>query len=81
VLVRHHHERLDGGGYPDALANDQIPIAVRVLQIADIYDALTTARAYKPAYPSQQALSIIDQETDCGWRDPNVVDALRKTVA
>jgi HD-GYP domain-containing protein (c-di-GMP phosphodiesterase class II) len=73
-LIRHHHERWDGSGYPDGLRGEQIPLSARVLQIADIYDALINPRPYKPAFPPDHALRIIRQETDCGWRDPEVVD-------
>jgi HD-GYP domain-containing protein (c-di-GMP phosphodiesterase class II) len=73
-LIRHHHERWDGSGYPDGLRGEQIPLAARVLQIADIYDALVSPRPYKPAFTSEHALKVIRQETDCGWRDPELVD-------
>src|SRR5579871_187711 len=72
-LIRHHHERWDGSGYPDGLKGDQIPLLARVLQVADIYDALTSPRPYKPAYSQTEALRILQQETDRGWRDPHVV--------
>jgi len=71
-IIRHHHERWDGSGYPDGLRGDQIPLLARVLQIADIYDALTSARPYKPAYTAAQAIDIMSQETDRGWRDPRI---------
>lgn len=72
-IIRHHHERWDGSGYPDGLRGAQIPLLARVLQIADIYDALTSARPYKPAYSVTQALWIIEQETARGLRDPEIV--------
>ena len=55
AIVRNHHERWDGKGYPDGLSGEDIPLAARILQVADIYDALTTARPYKPAFPAAQA--------------------------
>ena len=73
-IIRHHHERFDGSGYPDGLRGKQIPLLARVMQIADIYDALTSRRCYKPAYSPAKALKIILEETDHGWRDPRVVD-------
>jgi putative two-component system response regulator len=73
-LIRHHHERWDGTGYPDGLSGEGIPLCARVLQIADIYDALLSPRPYKPAYTPEQALRVIRQETECGWRDPEVVE-------
>jgi putative two-component system response regulator len=72
-IIRHHHERWDGKGYPDGLKGDQIPLLARVLQIADIYDALTNERPYKGAMPADQALDIMQEETARGWRDPELM--------
>jgi len=72
-LIRHHHERWDGSGYPDGLRGEQIPIEARLLQTADIYDALVSARPYKAACAPAQAMQILREETERGWRDPNVV--------
>jgi putative two-component system response regulator len=72
-IIRHHHEKWDGSGYPDGLRREQIPLLARVLQIADIYDALTSPRPYKPAFAPREALRIIEEETDRGWRDPEIV--------
>ena len=72
-LIRHHHERWDGTGYPDGLRGEDIPLLARVLQIADIYDALISARPYKPAISPEDAIRTIEEETDRGWRDPQVV--------
>lgn len=77
-IIRHHHERWDGSGYPDGLRGIQIPLLARVLQIADIYDALTNPRPYKPACSPGQALRVIARETDRGWRDPEIVDVFFK---
>jgi putative two-component system response regulator len=71
-IIRHHHEKWDGSGYPDGLRGDQIPLLSRVLQIADIYDALTYERPYKPAYTPAEAIAIMLQETERGWRDPRI---------
>jgi len=71
-VIRHHHERWDGSGYPDGLHGDQIPVLARILQIADIYDALTSARPYKSAYAPTEALDIMREETERGWRDPRI---------
>ncbi|HEY9139527.1 MAG TPA: HD domain-containing phosphohydrolase [Bryobacteraceae bacterium] len=71
-IIRHHHERWDGSGYPDGLRGDQIPLLARVLQIADIYDALTSARPYKPAYTPAEAIDIMRMETARSWRDPRI---------
>jgi putative two-component system response regulator len=72
-IIRHHHERWDGSGYPDGLRGQQIPLLARVVQVADIYDALTSSRPYKPAYLADEALQMIEEETSRGWRDPEVV--------
>jgi putative two-component system response regulator len=75
-IIRHHHERLDGSGYPDGLAGEAIPLPAQILQCVDIYDALTSERPYRPAYNHEQACAILRQEADKGWRDPRLVDAL-----
>lgn len=72
-IIRHHHEKWDGSGYPDGLQRDQIPLLARVLQVADIYDALTNERPYKRAFAPREAVRTIQQESDRGWRDPEVV--------
>jgi putative two-component system response regulator len=72
-IIRYHHERFDGSGYPDGLRGEQIPLLARVMQIADIYDALTSSRTYKRAYSPAEALQTIREETDRGWRDPQIV--------
>ncbi len=73
-IIRHHHERWDGSGYPDGLRTTQIPQLARIVQVADIYDALISARPYKPAFAPHEALRIMREETDCGWRDPEIVN-------
>ncbi len=72
-IIRSHHERWDGSGYPDGLAGEEIPLLARILQVADIYDALTTARPYKPAFTHQHAIEIMLEESRRGWRDPELV--------
>lgn len=72
-LIRHHHERMDGSGYPDGLRGDAIPLAARVLQIVDIYDALTTDRPYREAYTQSQALATLYSEAEQGWLDGELV--------
>ena len=72
-VIRHHHEKLDGSGYPDGLRGDSIPLKARILQVADIYDALTTDRPYREALPHNEALSILFAEVESGWLDPAVV--------
>ena len=72
-IIRSHHEKWDGTGYPDGLSGTGIPVAARILQLADIYDALTTERPYKAALPPESALAIMQAETDRGWRDPELM--------
>jgi putative two-component system response regulator len=71
-IVRHHHEKLDGSGYPDGLKGEDIPVTARVMQIVDVYDALTTRRPYKPALPRAEALQIMEEEVKKGWWDPGI---------
>ncbi len=80
-VIRHHHERMDGSGYPDGLHGEQIPVQARILQIADIYDALTTDRPYRMALSSEEALQILDYEAMRGWLDgplANKFSAIRR---
>jgi putative two-component system response regulator len=72
-IIRSHHERWDGSGYPDGLAGEDIPLLARILQVADIYDALTTARPYKPAFSHSHAIQIMVEEAQRGWRDPELI--------
>ena len=74
-IVRHHHERLDGSGYPDGLKGDAIPLLEQIMGIVDVYDAITTARPYKPAATQDQAYGELRQEADRGWRRRDLVDA------
>ncbi len=76
-IVRNHHERWDGGGYPDGLKGEDIPLLARIFQIADIYDALASERPYKKAFSTEKIISILDEETQKGWRDPTVVAVFR----
>lgn len=71
-IIRHHHERWDGSGYPDGLRGQEIPLLARIFQMADIYDALVHARPYKPALSWQQALAVLEDEAARGWRDPDL---------
>ena len=72
-IIRSHHERWDGSGYPDGLRGDQIPLLARIVQVADIYDALISPRPYKAALCREEALKIMREETQRGWRDPEIV--------
>jgi len=72
-IIRHHHERWDGSGYPEGLAGEQIPLLARVFQIADIYDALRSERPYKRPLSGAQVVEILEDETRKGWRDPELM--------
>ena len=73
-IIRHHHERWDGSGYPDGLKGHEIPLTAQIIQIADIYDALITARPYKPSLKRERVFSIMRKEAERGWRDPELVE-------
>ena len=72
-IIRNHHERWDGSGYPDGLAGEDIPLLARILQVADIYDALITERPYKPALSVEESFTVMEEEVRRGWRDPELV--------
>ncbi len=73
--IRNHHERLDGTGYPDKLPDSDIPITTRITTICDVFDALATARAYKPAFPTETCFKILREESERGWWDKELVEA------
>lgn len=72
-LIRHHHERYDGSGYPDGLTGEDIPLLARVFQVVDVYDALTVDRCYRHALPADRALAILKDETEKGFWDKEIV--------
>jgi putative two-component system response regulator len=76
-IIRHHHEKMNGTGYPDGLKGASIPVSARVLQIVDVYDALTTTRSYKRALPPVEAFSIMEQEVRQGWWDGEIFAAFQ----
>jgi putative two-component system response regulator len=73
-VIRHHHERMDGTGYPDHLSGEEIPLQARVMTIVDIYDALTTTRSYRKRLPPEVALEIMRDEVQKGWWDKHVLN-------
>ena len=74
-IVRHHHERPDGTGYPDQLTGDEIPVLARILSVVDVYDALTSARPYKPPLPSDHAIHELRGDAAKGRLFPELVEA------
>jgi putative two-component system response regulator len=73
-LIRHHHERFDGSGYPDGLSGDEIPLLARVFQVVDVFDALTVDRCYRDAMSVDEAIAVVRDETAKGFWDPRIVD-------
>jgi cyclic di-GMP phosphodiesterase len=80
-LIRGHHERLDGKGYPDGLAAEAIPLPLRCLTLADVYDALTSDRSYRRAMTRDGALRVIREEASAGMWDPRLIDLLGEALA
>lgn len=79
-IIRSHHERLDGTGYPDGLKGEEIPTTARILSVVDVYDALTTDRPYREASSREAALEVIGEEVDMGWWDPAVFAEFSKLI-
>ncbi|HEU5452164.1 MAG TPA: HD domain-containing phosphohydrolase [Terriglobales bacterium] len=73
-IIRSHHEHWNGSGYPDGLQGESIPLLARILQVVDVYDALTTARPYKPALSHDEAAHTMRREAQHGLWDPYLVD-------
>jgi response regulator RpfG family c-di-GMP phosphodiesterase len=73
-IVRHHHERYDGSGYPDGLAGSEIPLGARILSVADAYDALTSKRPYRDALPHDDAIAVLEEAAGTQF-DPVIVRA------
>jgi putative two-component system response regulator len=73
-IIRHHHEHADGSGYPDGMRTGEIPLLARVLQVVDVYDALRTARPYKPALSHDQTAQTMREEARQGLWDAELVD-------
>jgi putative two-component system response regulator len=73
-IMRHHHEKWDGSGYPDGLKGEAIPLGARIISVVDVFDALHTERPYKAALSRSDAVSLLIHETDAGYWDPKVVE-------
>jgi len=72
-IVRHHHERLDGSGYPDGLRGDEIPLLAQIMGVVDVFDALTSDRPYRAALTRDAACAELDREARQGWRRTDLV--------
>jgi putative two-component system response regulator len=79
--IRHHHERFDGSGYPDHLCGEQIPLIARIVQIVDIFDALTTDRPYKAAWTVEHSLRTMKGEAERGWLDGKLLREFQKYIS
>src|SRR5262249_6393497 len=80
-LIRWHHERLDGAGYPDGLAAEQIPPLVRILSVADVYDSLSSDRPYRRRMPHPMCLAVMVENAAGGGLDPDLVRLFAEVVA
>lgn len=79
-IVRSHHERLDGTGYPDGLKNAAVPLLAQIVGIVDVFDALTMERPYRTARPKEEAFDVLSTEASNGWRDRALVDVFVDVV-
>lgn len=79
-IIRHHHERWDGSGYPDALKGDEIPLIAQIISVVDVYDAVTTRRPYQGPHSSHEAVDILRGQVMRGWRRKDLVDVFADLV-
>ena len=79
LMIRHHHEKIDGSGYPDGLKGDQIPMGARIVYVADAFDAMTEARPYRPAIDIEKAMAELQKNVGTQF-DPLVVDAWSRVL-
>jgi putative two-component system response regulator len=79
-VIRYHHEKLDGSGYPDHLAKENVPVTARVMAIVDVYDALTSNRSYRLALSREKALTILSEEAERGWWDRDILKEFTRLV-
>jgi putative two-component system response regulator len=79
-IIRHHHEKLDGSGYPDGLKGQQIPLLAQIMQVADIFDALTTERCYHKAVSPEEAFRIMREGVELGWWGGSLVDEFESVI-
>jgi putative two-component system response regulator len=80
VIVRSHHERWNGTGYPDGLKGEKIPFLARIFQVVDVFDALTSKRPYKEAWPISTAVQQLQEEESQGWYEPGLVETWIRTL-
>jgi putative two-component system response regulator len=73
-VVRHHHERVDGSGYPDGLSGGRIPLLAQIIGVVDVFDAVTTQRPYQQAKPTNEAVELLREQVRRGWRRSDLVE-------
>lgn len=78
-VVKHHHERFDGSGYPDGLSGGDIPLGARILTVVDCYEALTTERSYRPRYTRQEAFAVMDEGSGSIF-DPEILATFKEKI-
>ena len=79
-IVRHHHERLDGSGYPDGLQGTEVPLLAQIISVVDLYDAVTSRRPYQPVQSANDAFRLLREEVQRGWRQRQIVDAFEGII-
>jgi putative two-component system response regulator len=79
-IVRHHHERFDGSGYPDRLAGDEIPLLAQIMGLVDVYDAITSRRSYQAALSGEDAVLVLREQAAAGWRNVELVEEFAKVI-
>jgi putative two-component system response regulator len=79
-IVRHHHERLDGSGYPDGLKGDDVPVLAQIVSIVDVFEAITMGREYVAPRSPREAIAVLEHEVHVGWRRPDLVAAFAALV-
>jgi putative two-component system response regulator len=79
-IVRHHHERLDGSGYPDSLRGDEIPLVAQVIGVVDVFDAVTHNRPYQRMQTAAEAVQLLREQAERGWRQRTIVEAFAGIV-
>lgn len=78
-MVRSHHERWDGAGYPDELAGEAIPLHARILAVADVFDALTSDRPYRRAFSREEALQLLRRDSGTAF-DPSILEVFERAI-
>jgi putative two-component system response regulator len=79
-IVRHHHEHLDGSGYPDELRGDDVPLLAQIVGLVDTYEALTTRRLYQSAVSPEKALDVLREHARCGWHRSDLVETFASVI-